>query len=146
MWSDCALTNLLIIEVPGRFIKLKVAQFPTTFFYKWNSLYLPFSLRQSQLFTSETYLTFKVPYLAWIKPQGSWPKEQCYVENNLCCPKIFIGMTHLFAKIEMTKVNNSTLLRVTIPCIRGSLMDLQNFFKLSLAKNFELSGGYFASS
>ena len=73
-------------------------------------------------------------------------KEQCYVENNLCCPKIFIGMTHLFTKIEMTKVNNSTLLRVTIPCIRGSLMDLQNFFKLSLAKNFELSGGYFASS
>ena len=44
-------------------------------------------------------------------------------------------MTHLFAKIEITKANNSTLLRVTIPCIRGSLRDLQNFFKLSLAKN-----------
>ena len=55
-------------------------------------------------------------------------------------------MTQLFAKLEITKANNSTLLRVTIPCIRGSLRDLQNFFKLSLAKNFELSGGYFASS
>ena len=43
-------------------------------------------------------------------------------------------MTHLFAKLEITKANNSTLLRVTIPCIRGSLRDLQNFFKLSLAK------------
>ena len=55
-------------------------------------------------------------------------------------------MTHLFAKIEITKANNSRLLRVTIPCIRGSLTGLQNFFKLSLAKNFEVSKGYFVSS
>ena len=47
-------------------------------------------------------------------------------------------MTHLFAKLEITKTNNSTLLRVTIPCIRGSLRDLQNFFKLSLAKKFRV--------
>ena len=52
-------------------------------------------------------------------------------------------MTHLFAKLEITKTNNSTLLRVTIPCIRGSLTGLQNFFKLTLAKNFELSMGYY---
>ena len=55
-------------------------------------------------------------------------------------------MTHLFAKLEITKANNSTLLRVTIPCIRGSLRDLQNFFKLSLAKNFELSKGIIESN
>lgn len=55
-------------------------------------------------------------------------------------------MTHLFAKLEITKANNSTLLRVTIPCIRRSLTGLQNFFELSLAKNLELSRGYFASS
>ena len=47
-------------------------------------------------------------------------------------------MTHLFAKIEITKASNLTLLRVTIPCIRGSLRDLQNFFKLSLAKKFRV--------
>ena len=52
-------------------------------------------------------------------------------------------MTHLFAKIEITKANNLTLLRVTIPCIRGSLRDLQNFFELTLAKNLELSRGYY---
>ena len=52
-------------------------------------------------------------------------------------------MTHLFTKIEITKANNSTLLRVTIPCIRGSLRDLQNFFELTLAKNLELSRGYY---
>ena len=44
-------------------------------------------------------------------------------------------MTHLFAKIEITKASNLTLLRVTIPCIRGSLRDLQNFFELTLVKN-----------
>jgi hypothetical protein len=52
-------------------------------------------------------------------------------------------MTHLFAKLEITKTNNSTLLRVTIPCLRGSLTGLQNFLKLTLAKNFELSMGYY---
>ena len=52
-------------------------------------------------------------------------------------------MTHLFAKLEITKANNSTLLRVTIPYIRGSLRDLQNFFELTLAKNLELSRGYY---
>ena len=54
-------------------------------------------------------------------------------------------MTHLFAKLEITKTNNSTLLRVTIPCIRGSLRDLQNFFKLSLAKNSGVSKGIIES-
>ena len=55
-------------------------------------------------------------------------------------------MTHLFAKLEKAKANNSTLLRVTIPCIRGSLRELQNFFKLTLAKNLELPMSYFVSS
>tara|TARA_R110000822_G_scaffold151076_1_gene290151 strand:- start:385 stop:534 length:150 start_codon:yes stop_codon:yes gene_type:complete len=44
-------------------------------------------------------------------------------------------MTHLFAKLDKAKANNSTLLRVTIPCIIGSLIGLQNFIDLSLAKN-----------
>jgi len=47
-------------------------------------------------------------------------------------------MTHLFAKLEITKANNSTLPRVTIPYIRGSLRDLRNFFKLSLTKKFRV--------
>ena len=52
-------------------------------------------------------------------------------------------MNHLFAKLKTTKANNSTLVRVTIHCIRGSSRDLQNFFELSLAKKFELSRGYY---
>ena len=48
--------------------------------------------------------------------------------------KIFIGMTHLFAKLEITKANNSTLLRVTIHCIKRVFERSSKLFQVNFGQ------------
>jgi len=53
--------------------------------------------------------------------------------------KIFVGMTHFFKLFEVYKGSFRQTFETTKGYSRGSLRGLQNFFKLSLAKFFELN-------